>query len=365
MPESTRTKVTTTETGSLANELKKPKSQAYLDQLMDLSNDPEYSAQVPEDTRATLQQAVESARQAKEAKITKNEWLEVAQTLGRAIAQFGAAQKGMSSGRDMSGLNFGPTIDYGARSDRAERAFEGEERGLRLSDALSRQATQDENLARASEYKRRADALELGAKYAQGQEDDDRRFRRTESIEQARSDREDRREAQRGSNELIKENRRELKELQSEVTPGLTWANQVIQEPDVSPKQLKKLQEKYGALAGAAKVDMASTLDTFEKTAPRKEPGAIAGFFGMKGDIDKAQAYKNLLDASGLSKKLERIEQLKEENRRLAGGQVQSNIEEAPAAPKTVRVRSKQGKIGTVPAEQLQQALAEGYTLVE
>ena len=74
--------------------------------------------QIP-DNSPLKQQALDLYNRAQ----TRNEWSEVAQTLARAVAQFGAAQ-GQGGKRDMSNLPMGPGIDYEARSARAQRDYE-------------------------------------------------------------------------------------------------------------------------------------------------------------------------------------------------------------------------------------------------
>jgi hypothetical protein len=74
--------------------------------------------QIPDDS-PLKQQALDLYNRAQ----TRNEWSEVAQTLARAVAQFGAAQ-GQGGKRDMSNLPMGPGIDYEARSARAQRDYE-------------------------------------------------------------------------------------------------------------------------------------------------------------------------------------------------------------------------------------------------
>lgn len=85
---------------------------------------------------------------------TRNEWLELAQILGQAVTQFGAAQVGMRTGRNMAGLQI-PGVDYGARTAQEQRLLEtrlrdiggAEEREERLADRLRREEADKERIA--------------------------------------------------------------------------------------------------------------------------------------------------------------------------------------------------------------------------
>lgn len=68
-----------------------------------------------------LQAARDEARNAYQSQASRNEWLEVAQTLGNAVATFIAAQRGVAD-RPL-GL---PQIDYGERTTRALREYQTE-----------------------------------------------------------------------------------------------------------------------------------------------------------------------------------------------------------------------------------------------
>jgi len=83
----------------------------------------------------------------------RNEWLELAQILGQAVTQYGAAQVGMRTGRPMAGLQL-PSIDYGARTAQEQRLLEsrlrdiGEEqtREQRLADRLKEEEREKERI---------------------------------------------------------------------------------------------------------------------------------------------------------------------------------------------------------------------------
>ena len=83
----------------------------------------------------------------------RNEWLQLAQVLGQAVTQFGAAQVGMRTGRPMTGIQI-PGIDYEARTAQEQRLLEsrlrdiGEEqtREQRLADRLKEEEREKERI---------------------------------------------------------------------------------------------------------------------------------------------------------------------------------------------------------------------------
>lgn len=83
---------------------------------------------------------------------SRNEWLELAQILGQAVTQFGAAQVGMRTGRSMAGLQI-PGVDYGARTAQEQRLLE-----TRLRDIGAEQEREETLAERLRREKREAAA---------------------------------------------------------------------------------------------------------------------------------------------------------------------------------------------------------------
>lgn len=69
--------------------------------------------------RHTLEQQIADARKAAESSTNRNEWGQVAERIGHALAQFGAGLHGERTGVDMSGLKFNK-IDWERRLDRIQ-----------------------------------------------------------------------------------------------------------------------------------------------------------------------------------------------------------------------------------------------------
>jgi hypothetical protein len=78
----------------------------------------------PESLREMLRRGQEKAEELYQKRADRSDWMELAQILTRAGAQFAGAQQGMRTGRDMSGLQFGPGVDFEGRRERAFREYQ-------------------------------------------------------------------------------------------------------------------------------------------------------------------------------------------------------------------------------------------------
>lgn len=117
----------------------------------------------------------------------RNEWLELAQILGQAVTQYGAAQVGMRTGRSMAGLQI-PSIDYGARTAQEQRLLE-----TRLRD-IGEEETREQRLAeKLREDKREEERLGLERRRVQLAEQEARRTP-VDTTEQRELRREERKE---------------------------------------------------------------------------------------------------------------------------------------------------------------------------
>lgn len=302
----------------LASELKLRSSQEYLNDLEALSADPQYSRGVPSETQKSLQSAIQQAKQARNEALTRNEWLEVAQTLGRAVAQFGAAQQGLRTGRDMSNLNMGPNIDYGARSDREQRIFEEERRGL---ESLSEQ----ERRAKDAEYSKKEGYLREALRTSREREGDEERMKRAELAERERANREVGREKDRltreDKNKSELERKLELAELnkqentlQKQLRSAQTLANTLATDDDLTSKSKNKLAEKYGSLAADAGIDPAALQNIGERSMGE---GVLGTGLFRKEDKQKKAALMSEEVVAPIRNMLDAIQARKRE---LAGG---------------------------------------------
>ena len=310
----------------LANKLRS--SADYLKQSEELLAAPEFQSTTPPETKKELQAAINNARELYNTQSNRNDWLEVAQTLGQALAKFGHAQASAKSGATQYiAPEFG-SIDYGKRSSRAlqEReqnigeartlASAGEEdwktgeatrkyslgQQLRLREQAMDEANREEARRLQEEREGAAEKRALGREAKQSKE------------EQDRGDLQERRL-------LMQENNREAKTLQDTLQARGELANAFQQESDLSPKSKEKLNQNYSDLAGRARVSIDEVIARYNREAPRKKEGVggtIRGVFGMEQPIDKENAYKTLDAALGLTDMKNRLDTLRTQNKKLA-----------------------------------------------
>lgn len=306
--------ITEDEKKSLASKLKSPTSRAYLEKMEAVANDPAYAATVPGDTQSGLKQALDDAKAAYEKKTSQNEWLDVAQTLGRAVAQFGAAQAGQRSGHDMSNLNMGQPIDYNARSDRAFKEYQQDIGGAKDLAQNSRLAANDEQARRKYELQRQQDYLEkgLGAstneeRFGTSERNADKRITAQQAAEAARMEQQDKRAAEREALSMkhmdINDLNKQEMDLKGRLEAARALANSATNDEDLNKKSRDDMAKRYGPLAAKAGVDP----DTLSSIGEQSKDKGFLGTGMFRGE-DKAKKaelinnqvvapIKNMLDA--------------------------------------------------------------------
>lgn len=284
----------------------------FLKKYEALVNDPQYIETTPPDQRQDLQAKIDAAKSSFQDEKNKNEWLEVAQQVGRAGVAFAAANAGKDK-RDMSNLDFGKGIDYQGRTQSAFDQYKAEVTGQQDMADRGRRDALDQNTVRGSNFKKQEGYLKEGLDAVKDQE----RYSQMIDMETKRSTREDAREKERAAREekrgtdqdkkleLAELNQQE-KDLQKQLKASETLKNQLEQEGDLSGKSVKKLEEKYGAIAGQADVDLAQIKGRVDTEA--RKPGR---FYGTNPDPVKARTIlseksaevRNLLEGIKARKK--------------------------------------------------------------
>lgn len=392
--------------------------QFYLQRLKELDQNPEFQSSAPPSSRDSLKEAISSANDLYKQNASRNDWLNVAQTIGRAVAQFTAAQQANASGGKFVGsAPMGEAHDYvqdnaRALSERNNSVGDAyKDAALNREDYLDADKIKRENYANQHDYLTRG--LDVSSKNASLSSSETRADLRARAMaaqeaarEQARDTRQDKSQEQSRAFEADKMSRFEIankrkqlddeeKSLTPQVKAGLTLASDQGLKDSLSSKDASKLQQQYGALAGTAGVDLTDAMSKYNNAAPKKDRTVlgipVGGLLGQTTDDSSPEARKTLLDALGLTDKLERLKQIRAERQAISGaGQpapsdVQSKSvgssssgnsvpapASVPAPPSTpaadtdrVKVRSKNGVIGTLPRSQLDQALSQGYTEVK
>lgn len=246
---------------------------------------------------------------------TRNEWLEVAQILGQAFTQFGAAQAGMRTGRNMAGLQI-PGIDYGARTAQEQRLLEtrlrdiggAEEREERLSDKLRREQLERQKLG--------LEERELGIKERLAKQKATTPAVPKESAEERQIRREER-----------QAERKETEQKEAALEKAL-GAQQIIASDSSTKKQKEKALEQLEEAAPTAGLDLEQI--RLESQVPR--------FFGMRTFGTKTD--ENLV-ASNIKKSLKAYEQQKQGRQQAPAPATIEPQAPAPAGGGTVTVIHK------------------------
>ncbi len=249
-------------TGNPDDPMDRRKSEQILREMTALSNNKELMRGSPPDTRQSLDEALEKARELYQQQATKNEWLELAQILSRAVVQFGAASVGGEK-TDMTNINAGvPTVDYNARTSRAFGEYQDTLKQAYNRDDRDRQQWKDHSDERKEEYGKQWDVLEKKLQTARDEENDRERKRtgtdQDKKLELA--------ELNRQESEVLKQ----LKSRQSLI-------NMFKSEPDLSPKSQKRLEEKYSAVAANAGIDIGELRAEVEATDKDRTLSSIRG----------------------------------------------------------------------------------------
>lgn len=322
--------------GTPDKQMPEKESRKYLNQLQQLvqnaQSNPQFSSATNQQLK-DLSDLQDKAQQLYQERANRNDWLEVAQTLGRAVTQFGAAAAGQKSGMDMSNLPQGAPIDYGGRTDRSLREYLGETgrlAGLR-SEALRREE-QNQRLGERS-LERQGQYLGNAARVVSGEEEAAQRARTSKELEgmrlkgqeasaRAADERARRSLEERDTRDVrsmtVKDITEKQKEGEKSLKAALTLFNNEGLADDLTNKSADKLEEQYGKLAAEAGISLPQLKSEMEQT---DRPGR---FFGTNPDLEARKALKDKKIAEAKNY-LQALEQLKQQ--KLSGSQPQ---EKAP-----------------------------------
>lgn len=325
----------------------------------DLLNNPKFQAEAPPETKQQIEESRQKAYDLYQDRANKAEWGEVAQTIGRALAQYGAAQEGMRSGQNMGGINFGPGIDFEKRIDRYGKDYERQAAAGKDSAEATRQSWADKEAMRRNSLQEALKPGELELKPAEAREKDaadtvqqnlkdksaldkvlaeagyksqenekkygfeagenakDRALKEkianmTTSRElKGQSDR-DAREAARQDDKAEQMETRSLqqvlsqKEKEQKVAAGLY--SDMIHSGDLGKKSKDKMQATYGKRAGDAGFDLGK-VDEIEQSS--QKPRSILGI--PLGQTTDEESYKAKLRDELINKKADEVQQLRQE----------------------------------------------------
>lgn len=328
-------------------------SQTLIDRMNQLAANYETA---PENSKKSLAQAMDKADQLYKDQANRNEWLEVAQMLGRAGAQFAAGmagQKAGGAGRDMT-LNLNPGIDYGKRTEQAaadyrtrlggleslqrigseeqknqyNREFAPLEYGVKSAEnAAERKSRQDIEGGREAQATNRTEASEraANARTQEAERGANLRAQTAQQTEASRDERESRKEQNRDLMNQAKEENAQYKDQLAGI-PGI--ASEIGE--DASPKDIAAFRNKHAKELGSL-----SPQDIADAKQAATTPGKL---WGTNFDADK---FQEELSNKVRSTHSDRLSNIQDAINRLykKGGPVQSTDQQT-SAPATAPAKS-------------------------
>jgi hypothetical protein len=274
----------TKEINALAKQLQQPESKVILDEMTGIAESPEYQKSAPPETQSQLTSAIQAAKELYQTEAKKNDWLEVAQTLAGAVAQFGAAQQ--AGDRYVSRPQIAPNTDWAGRTNRARGDYLESARQAEAAANTTRQSWQDTEAGKKEQYGRTWDPLRERLRNAQQIEGDEARFSREELRDAARDkkakEQSDLAERKFEDQKLLDEEKRLIEKEKA----GLVLANSLTNDSDLSKKNREKIAASYSAQAGAAGIDPNVLVDIAEQS---KDSG-IFGTGILRGEDKKKKS---------------------------------------------------------------------------
>lgn len=307
----------------LAKQLQQPESKTILDEMSSMAESPEYKRNAPPETQGQLASALQQAKDMYDREATKNEWLEVAQSLAGAVAQYGAARQA----GDKYASTFNPAagnVDFSARTERARKDYGESVRQAETAAEATRRRWQDLESQREGEYKQTFLPLSERLRNAQQIESDAERFKREQLQEGQRAGREDKRENLQLQRLQAQDYDKQIQDAQKKLNSQMTLAATMANSKELKGADARKLEATYGKLAGEAGVDLAELQAT---NKPGKLWGTNPDPAARKQLLDsKIEETRNLLDS--LKKNKASLLQTKS-----SSGQEPQSPVESPKAP--------------------------------
>lgn len=310
----------------------------YVQQYEDLLKDPQYTQHAPTTDRQSLQQAIDAAKDTYNKQKNTNEWLDVAQMLGRAGTQFAASKAGKANNVDMSNLNFGPGIDYNARTNRNFDEYKSAIGTAQDLDRADRQNVLENNAVKQSEFQRKSGMLEKAADREERNSEAnlrdkavDRRLDTSEAGQNKRAAAAA--AAQAAENERLRNQiharslESDIKDTKRDLQDSAAAIPAMAEEisGDESPKELAAFRNKHARELGS--------LDPQDIADAQKQATAPGRFFGTNFDKDK---FQQALSDKVRQKKGAELTNLRQALDKLTSG--------SPPTPATPVAQTPQGK---------------------
>lgn len=305
-----------------------------------------------------------AARDAYREQLDRNQMRSLAEQIGGGLMRLGAAEQARRRGVNIDNVQNLPGTDYGAEDERAHRLLRSD-----LADADARRRSVADRVEQGRRaYKDQLEALgmDLGLEervYREGMDTyrhglrDEAAFRRAEESA-ARTEGRQKEIADRELRRLQANDLRDrIREAQKAQEAAVAAVNVISSQEDLSPKSLNKLEAQMPGILGRAGI-------TPEKLKDIEDRSKEKGFLGIKSvneDTRRKKLKEELVDPH--EKRITTLRQALDQV--LSTGEAPAGSGQSAPPPARIRVRSPEGKIGTLPESEIDQALSEGYTLVK
>jgi hypothetical protein len=312
----------------------------------------------PEQEKAYREQR-EEAKKLYEDQANRNQWISLAQVIGNNLIRMWATNRGAKQGVAVNPELTSP-LDASRANDSAWRQYQDRlgniksERGEELE-----QRSLGDRIARegAGEDLKQARGL-FGEQYNTYQQElrdaaaDARQRKREGDADRNR----DRRESETLLKAQIADAKVQYANAQKEEQAATQAATILAVQDDLSPKTVDKLMLKYPQVMGAAGITP-ETLSGIDEASTEE---------GILWDSTNPETRKKLIQQQIIQAKKDKVANLRQALDQLLAGQGRENQPTTPPAGKdTVTVINPEGKRGTIPRSQLQDAIAQGYREVK
>jgi hypothetical protein len=311
----------------------------------------------------------EAARKKLEADEARNRWLSVAEKVGGALVNIGAAQQARKAGADLSRMDLRgpesnlPELQRGARQSYMDEVQRSELLRNRLEEARKQRAQEDVAAKRSAldtekfKYGQEMDA------YLQSLRDqaNEARVGKREDVaaarEEARMKREEQAQLDRMNKEELKSIRDSIEQRRKELQAANTLATQYIQYEDLDKKSQKALDAKAAEVAAKAGISP-EDLENIKETTKSK------GWFWDSIDPKAAGREISKRISAPLQDEIAALERRQQE---LIGGKPAANMvqskgsEVTPAANFPVKIFKEGMEAEVANADELQEALQDGW----
>jgi hypothetical protein len=238
--------------------------------------------------------------------------------------------------------------DYGARTGRSERDLERKLRNIEQDASAKERASKEKTGTEEFNIRMQLEQEKLRERQAEKQ------------IAAGRETAEDRQIRSLQAGDI----RSQIKNKEKELQFAEEFANQLAKQDDMSSKTLDKLEAKLPGLQSKADIDSID-LGLIEQEATER------GLFGIKAlDSVNKEKRAQLIKERILDKKKQEIKDLRSAFNSTVGGRqtapAPATIPAAqPASSGMVRMQSPDGKVGEIPASQVQAAEAKKFKRVQ